>query len=164
MSYELYEAIVEGEIETAKQLIADGEDIHHVTANDKWSYLHQAADTEYTPPESFQYLIDQGLDVNAIDSYGNTPLIYAVRQRNVDGIRLLLDNGASKLLEHENNDAVDALRMGFDRMPLDYGVFETLLKSGAQPDKKNRNGTTARELLHVLGGVDPSIYELFSEY
>ncbi|SIO95816.1 ankyrin repeat domain-containing protein [Vibrio spartinae] len=164
MSYELYEAIVDGEIETAKQLVANGEDIHHVTANDKWSYLHQVADTKQTPPESFQYLIDQGLDVNAIDSYGYTPLIYAVRQRNVEGMWLLLENGADKLIEHRSERGVNALKMSLHEKPFVYDVIKLLLDFGADPDAKTEKGKSVRELVNLLDDMDPKIIELVSHY
>ncbi len=166
--FKLYRALKKGDIDSVKSYVLQGGDITFIDPIDKWSYLHQVfvspSDKRIVPTQSIQFLLDQGLDVNAIDSYGNTPLIYAVRQRNVDGMRLLLENGADKLLEHENKDSVDALRMGFDRMPLDYDVFEVLFKFGASPDRKNSSGTTARELLNILGGVDSSIYDLFAQY
>ncbi|MEI8632920.1 ankyrin repeat domain-containing protein [Vibrio sp. PP-XX7] len=163
MSYELYETLVEGEIETVKQLTANGEDIHHVTANDKWTYLHQVLDTKETPPESIQYLIDQGLDVNAVDSYGSTPLLYAVRQRNVDGMRLLLANGADRMIEHQNLDGISALRMVFDRMPIEYDVTKTLLEYGANPNE-NDHGCSVQELVHSIVGVDSKVIELIDQY
>ncbi len=166
--YKLYEALRQGQIETTKLLIEQGCDIHKVTENEKWTYLHKMMmplplDT-VTPTESIQFLIDQGLDVNAIDSGGYTPLLFAVRQRNVEGIRLLLENGADKLIEHENERGVSALRMGFDRVPLDYDVFKVLLELGADPDAKNKNGKTVRELLGILANIDPKIHELFEQY
>lgn len=166
MSIELVEALDDGDVEKIQKLILNGEDIYRITENDKWTYLHISLTDlmNKTPVKSIEFLLEQGLDVNAVDNYGNTPLIYAVRQRNVDGIRLLLENGADKLLEHENKKAIDALRTGFDRMPLDYDTFEILLSNGANPDKKNSNGTTARELLNVIAGVEQNIYELFENY
>ncbi|KKC98559.1 ankyrin repeat domain-containing protein [Photobacterium halotolerans] len=163
MSYELYEAIVDGEIETAKDLIRKGEDIHHVTANDKWTYLHKAADTDDTPPESIQFLIDQGLDVNAIDNYGYTPLIYAVRQRNVPAMRLLLENGAKETLEHRGKDSLSALRMAIKFMPLDYNVIKVLLEYGADPDAAAPNGNSVRQSLEITAGIDPAIKALFAQ-
>lgn len=160
-----YSAIVRGDIETVKESIANGTDIHRVTANDKWTYLHYAfkSVTRKTPPVSIQYLIDQGLDVNAIDSYGYTPLIYAVRQRNVEGMRLLLENGADQMIEHQDADGISALRMAFDRMPIPYEVVKVLLEYGANPDEKD-DGCSVRELIHKIAGVDPKIIELVSHY
>ncbi|MEL6117160.1 ankyrin repeat domain-containing protein [Photobacterium sp. SP02] len=164
MSDELYEAIVDGEIDTVKLLMEQGENIHHVTANDKWTYLHKAADTEDTPPESIQFLIDQGLDVNAIDNYGYTPLIYAVRQRNVQVIRILLENGANEAIEHRGNDSQNALDMAFNSHPFEYNVVKILLEYGANPDSCAPGGKSVREAMDIIAGIDPVIKELIAKY
>lgn len=166
MTYVIYDAILDGEVEVLKYELANGADFHHVTANDKWTYLHKAFKSfnEKSPVQSIQFLIEQGLDVNAIDSYGNTPLIYAVRQRNVEGIRLLLENGADKLIEHENNDGVSALRMTLIGKPYLYDVIEVLLEFGANPDAKNPKDKTVRGRLAVIADVDPEIHALFKKY
>ncbi|KAJ5591552.1 uncharacterized protein N7459_001921, partial [Penicillium hispanicum] len=39
-------------------------------------------------------LIDNGADVNARDSYGSTPLLYALNNGHLETARLLIDNGA----------------------------------------------------------------------
>lgn len=163
---DLFDAVLDGDINYAKKLIDQGGDISEVTILEKWTYFHHIFMDikEKAPIQSIQFLLDQGLDVNAIDSYGNTPLIYAVRQRNVDGISLLLENGADKLLEHENNRGVSALRMCFDRKPCVYNVCKILLEAGANPDKDIEDGKTVRQMLDVLADIEPSIYELFKQY
>ena len=42
MNYSIYDAILDGEIDVLIQELANGADFHHITANDKWSYLHKA--------------------------------------------------------------------------------------------------------------------------
>ncbi|KJG05885.1 hypothetical protein UB40_20285 [Photobacterium kishitanii] len=159
-----------GNVEFAKELIEQGYDVHQVTESEQWTYLHKmftstSFDIKDSPIlSSIQFLLEKGLDVNAIDSYGNTPLLYAVRQRNVEGIRLLLENGADKLIEHENLEGVSALRMGFDSMPLNYEVFDLLLQFGADPDVKKDGWKTARQMLTVIAGIPKSIQDLFAKY
>ncbi|SJN59831.1 Ankyrin repeats (3 copies) [Vibrio ruber DSM 16370] len=168
--YKLFKALRNGQIQQAETLIKDGADIHRISESEKWSYLHKilmstSTDPEESPPiESVQYLIDQGLDVNAIDSYGYTPLIYAVRQRNVEGIRLLLENGADKLIEHRGIDSINALRMAFRGKPFVYDVVKLLLDFGADPDAKTEKGKSVRELVNLLDDMDPKIIELVSHY
>ncbi|MGF1725250.1 ankyrin repeat domain-containing protein [Photobacterium nomapromontoriensis] len=164
MSYELYEAIADGDLDKADQIISSGENVNFVTANDKWTYLHQIADTDDAPIKSIQFLLDKGLDVNAIDSYGNTPLIYAVRQRNLEGVRLLLENGADKLIEHENLDAVSALRMTLIGGGYNHDVIRALLEYGANPDKKNHRGKTVRDRVKIVAGLPNNIQALFAKY
>ena len=166
MSQELFEALVYGELEQAKQLISQGDDIQRITKEDKWSYLHYVLISikRKTPIESIQFLLDKGLDVNAIERGGYTPLIFAVRQRNVAAMRLLLDNGAVDFIEHENEEGVSALRMGLVGKPYIYEVLEVLLEYGADPDKKSKGGTTVRERLNVVAGIPPEIHQLFERY
>ena len=166
MSYVVYDAILDGEIDVLQNELANGVDFSHITENDRWSYLHKAFKSldEKVPVESVQFLLDQGLDVNAIDSYGNTPLIYAVRQRNADGMRLLLENGADRLIDHRNLDKVNALRMGFKGKPFVYDVIKLLLDFGADPDSKTDTGKSFRELTNLLDDVDPEIKELVKQY
>jgi hypothetical protein len=42
----------------------------------------------------FEYLMDKGIDVNALNVYGDSPLMYAVLRRNVTMTKALLDKGA----------------------------------------------------------------------
>ncbi len=167
MNYdEIYDAILDGEIDVLQKGVINGTDFHYITGNYKWTYLHKAflSLSERVPVKSVQFLLNQGLNVNAVDSYGNTPLIYAVRQRNVEGVRLLLENGADKLIEHENQDGVSALRMVFLNKPNCYDIVKLLLEFGASPDTKNKNGKTVRERLQVIVNVDPKIHKLFEQY
>lgn len=161
--YKLYKALRKGQITQAQEWIAQGCNIHRVTENDKWTYLHQLSDGD-TPPETIQFLIDQGLDVNAIDNYGYTPLIYAVRQRNVPAMRLLLENGAQETLEHRGKDSLSALRMAIKFMPLDYNVIKVLLEYGADPDAAAPNGNSVRQSLEITAGIDPAIKALIAQY
>ena len=168
MNYEeeLFDAVLDGDIKFAKDLINKGADINEVTPSEHWTYFHHIFKSigEHAPLESIKFLLEKGLDVNAIDSYGNTPLLYAVRQRNAEGMRLLLENGADKLIEHENLEGVSALRMGFDSMPFNYEVFDLLLQFGANPDKKSTKGSTVREGLNILAGIPDNIKALFTRY
>ncbi|CEO37625.1 ankyrin repeat domain-containing protein [Photobacterium kishitanii] len=168
MNYEeeLFDAVLDGDIKFAKDLINKGADINEVTPSEHWTYFHHIFKSigEHAPLESIKFLLEKGLDVNAIDSYGNTPLLYAVRQRNVEGMRLLLENGADKLIEHENLEGISALRMGFDSMPLNYEVFDLLLQFGADPDVKKDGWKTARQMLTVIAGIPKSIQDLFAKY
>nr|WP_045466374.1 ankyrin repeat domain-containing protein [Vibrio hyugaensis] len=144
--------------------MADGDDIHFVTENDKWTYFHQATDTDDTPPESILFLIEQGLDVNAVDSYGYTPLIYAVRQQNLPAIKLLLENRAKKLINHRPEDGATPLKMVFDRKPYSAEIVKILLEAGADPDAKKEGGSSFRNSVAILADMPPEIPELLRKY
>ncbi|HEY7910710.1 MAG TPA: ankyrin repeat domain-containing protein [Blastocatellia bacterium] len=84
-------------------------------------------------------LIERGLNVNARDDHGRTPLLEAVFGGHSDTIEYLLSRGAdpdlkdrdgwTALMEAASKSHVDAVRM--------------LLGSGADPNARNNRGWTA---------------------
>ncbi|NAX45442.1 ankyrin repeat domain-containing protein [Photobacterium halotolerans] len=166
--FKFFQAIKRGNLDQAEALLGQGVDVYHVTEKEKWTYLHKALTNPSTdrqgPVESINYLIEKGLDVNAIDDYGYTPLIYAVRQRNVPAMRALLENGADKTIEQRGKDSVSALRMAVKGKPYQYDVVKVLLEYGADPDASTPEGKSVRELMDILAGVDPVIKELIASY
>ncbi len=115
--------------------------------------------------DSVSLLLEQGADVNAVNVYGITPLLYAVDLGNVKLVKLLLDHGANVnylppydpgaltmailhnqdsilrlLLEHNANpDLTDR----FGLTPLSYAIYygnynaaDLLLYYGADPNKR----------------------------
>ena len=63
-----------------KLLIANGANVHIKTKNNK-SLLHIAIQKKYSL-EAIELLIRSGIDINAKDKYGNTPLHYAKMIKN----------------------------------------------------------------------------------
>lgn len=128
MNYEdeLFDAVLDGDIEMTKELIGRGAIIHVFMSIGEQANL-----------KSIKFLLDQGLDVNAIDPYG--------------WFKLLLSNGADKIIDHENLEGVSALRMAFISKPsLSFDGIKLLLEHGASPDKENANGKTVRERLKSI--------------
>ncbi|MDO6709052.1 ankyrin repeat domain-containing protein [Photobacterium sp. 1_MG-2023] len=168
MALEILEALDDADIKELEILINAGFDIYEITPKEDWTYLHKALMTpradDQCPAESIQFLIEQGLDVNAIDSYGYTPLIYAVRQRNVPAMRLLLENGAKETLEHRGIDSLSALRMAIRGKPYQYDVVKVLLEHGADPDAAAPGGKSVREAMDIIAGIDPAIKALIAKY
>lgn len=66
--------------------------LHTVTFGSREWNLRQALLTEDL--ESVQSWIDEGVDVNGVDEFGNAPLLLAVRTGNADMVRLLMRHGA----------------------------------------------------------------------
>ncbi|MHC4988273.1 MAG: ankyrin repeat domain-containing protein, partial [Planctomycetota bacterium] len=44
--------------------------------------------------KALEILIQNGADVNILNSTGETPLMQAIRSENIEGFRILLENGA----------------------------------------------------------------------
>ena len=104
----LHYAILEGNLEAARRLVADGSDPNAVDDNG-WTPLHVAAAASNAACVAL--LLDSGARVEAKDSFGNTPLIKAVFASSGKGecIRLLRDAGASPT--EENNHGVSAVSL-----------------------------------------------------
>lgn len=90
-----FDSLEEGDIRKAEELFNSGVDIFRVTES-KWNWLHQVlmGIPSKTPASSIKYLIDKGVSPTAKDYYGMTPLHYAMRGKNVEVAKILLEAGA----------------------------------------------------------------------
>jgi ankyrin repeat protein len=61
-----------------------------------------------------QFLIDNGLDVNNVDTYGQNPIFYAVSMGNLETCKLLKENGS----DHDMKDEMF-------QTPLHYAIKES---------------------------------------
>ncbi|MDD1791544.1 ankyrin repeat domain-containing protein [Enterovibrio sp. ZSDZ42] len=87
-------------------------------------------------------------------------MIYAVRQRNIPAIKLLLDNGAKSLINHQSVRGTSALSMVFDSKPYSTEIVATLLEAGADPDINPEGGNSFRNSVSILADMPPEIPEL----
>uniref|UniRef100_A0A3B4WAQ1 Uncharacterized protein n=1 Tax=Seriola lalandi dorsalis TaxID=1841481 RepID=A0A3B4WAQ1_SERLL len=84
------EAIINNHFEVARYLVQNGACVYHV---DGYTGLHHAA--KLGSLEIVSMLLETGqVDVNAQDSGGWTPIIWAAEHKHVDVIRALLNRGA----------------------------------------------------------------------
>jgi uncharacterized protein len=88
------------------------------------------------------FLLQKGANPNLGDKQGNTPLMIAAQLGFTDGVTWLLDNNAK----------IDAINRGgetalvFAVHSKNVGMVRTLLKAGANPDKRDHlAGMSARE-------------------
>src|SRR4051812_42886612 len=85
-------------------------------------------------------MLDAGLDPNAHDAAGYTPLIAAARAGNVDVIRLLTSRGANpNLADTAVNSWTPLLHAVHKSQP---ASVTALLAAGANPDNADPHGTT----------------------
>lgn len=84
-----------GRVEVVRQLLAAGADANYVSRAGV-TLLHQACSAD--SPELVKVLIEQGVDVNAQTTYGDTPLLFAVRHGRPNAMAVvsaLLKSGAT---------------------------------------------------------------------
>ena len=101
-------------------------------------------------------LVHHGADLNAGSRsgyIGDTPLAFAVRYGQVGAVRLLLEAGADA--NHPGANGETPLRNAFYGESNGVEIVRLLLAHGADPDIKDRQGRTVRELSYVRG--DPGI-------
>ena len=103
-------------------------DIKKITSLDKWNYLHRILCYSEPKAELIQFYIDNGVDVNAQDIHGMTPLHYALRSKNAEAAIALLKAGANPNLP--NQDGLIPLSM-IGYIPERLDVLELMLQKGA---------------------------------
>jgi uncharacterized protein len=84
---------------------------------------------------------------------GDTPLLWAVRYRQLSAARLLIEAGAN--VEHRDQSGttalIEAARLG-GREALD--LVKMLLSRGADPDARDNKGVSARDVAHEFGAPE----------
>ena len=127
----LLRAFKRADLYEAERIISENNiDIRKVTESDKWSWLHKVLlgfKPDVPPKETVEYLIQQGLDVNAQDRYGMTPLHYAMRSKNVAAATALLEAGADPNIPNIENVTPLACIGG---MPEQLGLLKLMLDKG----------------------------------
>lgn len=110
----LYYAVTKNNVNAVKELLNTKVNVHYLL--DNFTILHCAASYPSTDKEIFKMLKDKGVDINAKDKVGMTPLEMAIALNRSDNVRALVELGADKTIK--NNQGVDAIelakRMGHD--------------------------------------------------
>ena len=92
-------------------------------------------------------LVAAGAKLDVTDRDGNTPLMVAVKQRNLSLTEFLLKNGASP--RHRNLQGETALMLAPD-----VQLAQTLMSAGANLLAQNNNGDTALQIATRNGNAD----------
>ena len=123
-------------------------------------------------------LVENGADIEAVDSFGMTPLMHASEEFNIEAVEVLLNRGANP--HKSDNDGTTPL-MFASRAPDDFyenfyidgsyqKIFKLLFEKGVDINAKDNNGDTAlhyacrylsrkREIIEILinNGADVNI-------
>jgi len=92
-------------------------------------------------------LIDSGVDVNARNHLGHTPLVHVLRHTLNDKIVLLLKSGASvKSRDHHGETPL----MKYIDIHASIELIDVLIEAGSDVNAKSDSGGTP--LIHVVGG------------
>ncbi len=144
-NYPIGIAILGGNIEVAKMLLAAGANIN--IQNDKGltplmlllSAFEGVQDqAKEAMRANIRFILQNSAAIDAVDNKGKTALFYAVEQKDTPAIDLLLAAGAD--INHKNNAGETAIFM-----PAKEGNIEmvkTLLQKGALAKIKNKQGIT----------------------
>lgn len=133
----------EGAVQVLLKLLADPRVDVKVANSDKNTAFHYFC-KNFTGPHvlgPFNRFIERGADVNAFNSFGETPLHQAVFNRSLKNVigDLLVKAGADPNLTSGSNETPlhYAVRMGRE------DVVKFLVGAGAKLDAKNKDGKTA---------------------
>jgi ankyrin repeat protein len=165
LSREIMRAIFDGDIQRFDALVAQGFDVHSVTAADKWNLLHRALVAIYIPlsPKMIEHLVRLGVDVKPADRYGNTPLHYAARLKDPALLDILLNAGAA--VDATNNDGLTPLHLMLTSKPIRLDAVEALLRHGAKVEHRTPAGTSVLDYARTIAhGDDRQVVDLLERY
>ncbi|KAG7225444.1 hypothetical protein INR49_027438 [Caranx melampygus] len=136
----LLEAIINNHFEVARYLVQNGACVYHVE-EDGYTGLHHAA--KLGNLEIVSMLLETGqVDVNAQDSGGWTPIIWAAEHKHVDVIKSLLNRGADVTI----NDKELNVCLHWAAYAGSVDIAELVLNAGCSLASVNMHGDTP---LHI---------------
>ncbi|KAF8538791.1 putative ankyrin repeat protein, partial [Trichophaea hybrida] len=129
---------------TTITLLLDNKADVNATNGDQATPLHLAQDKDFA-----QILVKRGAHVNVVNRYDQTPLSYAIKEKDAEWVKLLIKNGAH--VNETNRKGETPLffigQPGKDRKSSDPKIAEILLNAGARIGHQDINGSTA---LHAM--------------
>ncbi|KAM8766925.1 histone-lysine N-methyltransferase EHMT2 isoform 1-T1 [Acanthopagrus schlegelii] len=142
----LLEAIINNHIEVAHYLIQNGACVYHIE-EDGYTGLHHAA--KLGNLEILNMLLETGqVDVNAQDSGGWTPIIWAAEHKHVTVIKALLNRGADVTINDKSPLSLQELNvcLHWAAYAGSVDIAELVLNAGCSLASVNMHGDTP---LHI---------------
>lgn len=158
------EAAVYARVEVLPILLQEGADVMKIGTQ----ALTGAADhkgvhwlTDSKRAETIQLLLDLGVDVDAADEKGHTALCNAIWGRHNSSVKALLNGGANPdgICKGLQGEMPLILAAGERAGTPSHEIVQSLLEKGADPNRKNPDGSTAL-IKAVKAGDTNIIYEL----
>lgn len=177
----------QGDLESAKYLLAAGANINQTTSGN-WTPLLTATNNRHYV--FGKYLVEHGADVNIASGQNFTPLYLATDNRNIEGgdfpvpkpdmdtleyIKILLEHGAKvdhRVTANTETRTIFTNQWFFEpgatafvraAQSGDLALMKLLLAHGADPKAKNDFGDTALSALAGIGWVEGVTYDHSSE-
>jgi len=157
--YDIHDCVMHNNLSCLKARINEGDDINKKTKNNKITPLHYAA--AYADLKTVEYLLKKGADINALDSSGNTPLLYSLSfislrsaHKNITfkpPLNYKTEDEQIKLIEYLLNKGADVnVSSSNGKTPLHYSlrrgmpleIVELLVSKGASVNVRDGNGWT----------------------
>ena len=146
----LWEAVKRNDLEQAKSLLAEWSGHLYEFSEHAGTVLHEAAGWGHS--EMVQWLIDQGLSVNALNADGQPVLFEAVRFSQETVVDILLNNGAqvNQCLKESGETALMwAVRSR------DSQMIKHLCAAGAEIETEDKEGWRAIHWAAAFGCREP---------
>lgn len=130
----LIAAVTSGQPDVVRLLLSAGADINARGPEDRTALLYAI---QAEQPEMALLLLEQeGVDLEARDSHGSTPLVEAVVFGQLEVAEVLLEKGA----DPNGPGPVGRTALHVEAVHLDVEVFRWLLERGANPDARDDDG------------------------
>jgi len=155
----LFNAARTSTLNEVKKLVEDGADVHW--KNDRCYHciaLHNACASPQNNGEIVRYLLEQHSDVNARNDDGNTPLIWAAVNGNVEAVNILLDFKANIDLK-DYKQMRTALHDAVKKEQIE--VVRILLEHGANYNATDKKGRTPHD---IISGNSSTLIGMFKPY
>ena len=133
----LIKAIWEGNVDTVRDLLAEGVDVNLLDKNTQSTALSEAVAGGNL--ELVRTLLYAGADPNARNSFGRTALMSLDYDGTAELVQALVDGGAKVNLEDEDGDTALMAAATMSKVE----VVQALLAAGAKVNAKNNEGRTA---------------------